>query len=79
VDHQYEKIERGMDADIAAHDTRMTRTKQDVSQWKSNALQPDAPIANGEMGVAARYQLMHAVGMLRTCHMLKRFRWCVPM
>jgi hypothetical protein len=49
VDQKYLKIERGMDADIAAHDTRMARTNQDVSQWKSSEMLPVPPAASGEI------------------------------
>jgi hypothetical protein len=54
VDQKYSKIERGMDADIAAHDARMARTQQDVSHWKSNALQPTPLAAYGKLVVACK-------------------------
>ena len=62
MDQKYEEIERGMDADIAAHDARMAHTMQDVSQWKASALQPDPPASNGEMVVAARNMVAHTAG-----------------
>jgi ABC-type Fe3+-citrate transport system substrate-binding protein len=52
VDDKYRKKEREMDANIAAHDARMARTQQDVSNWKSSALQPGPPASNGEMTMA---------------------------